>query len=243
MKKTWKLFVTFLTTVFVFGAFILYSTSDMKHPLSDYDPLIVNDITKLNPIKVARVMKPKTSAEISNAVRTSEGYISIGGGRYSMGGQTAYEDSLHLDMRGFNRVLAFDKKEKTITVQTGLTWRDLQEYIDPHNLSVRIMQTYANFTIGGSLSVNVHGRYMGEGPLIRSVQSIKIILANGEEKVANRNVNSELFYSAIGGYGGIGVITEATLSLTDNVKIERKTTPLSNRGLLQKLQKEYQTQP
>jgi len=32
------------------------------------------------------------------------------------------------------------------------------------------MQSYANFTVGGSLSVNVHGRYVNQGPLILSVE-------------------------------------------------------------------------
>lgn len=46
-------------------------------------------------------------------------------------------------------------------MQAGIRWRDIQDYIDSHNLSLKIMQTYANFTVGGSLSVNVHGRYIG----------------------------------------------------------------------------------
>ena len=32
---------------------------------------------------------------------------------------------------------------------------------------------------------------------------------------------NELFFGAIGGYGGLGVIAEVTLQLTDNVKLER----------------------
>ena len=53
-----------------------------------------------------------------------------------------------------------------------MRWCDIQRFVDPHDLSVAIMQTYANFTVGGSLSVNVHGRYVGQGPLILSVRAI-----------------------------------------------------------------------
>jgi FAD/FMN-containing dehydrogenase len=84
------------------------------------------------------------------------------------------------------------------------------------------MQTYANFTVGGSLSVNAHGRYMGEGPLAHSVESLRLILADGNLVEASPTQNPELFYAAIGGYGGIGVIAEATLLLADNIKIERR---------------------
>ncbi|WP_426671518.1 FAD-binding protein [Mucilaginibacter sp. McL0603] len=189
--------------------------------------IIVNDITQLNPIKVSSIIAPTTNQEIIEAVKTHKGPISIGGGRYSMGGQTATENALQIDMRKFNQVLAFSKAEKEITVQTGITWRKIQEYIDTCNLSVKIMQTYANFTVGGSLSVNVHGRYVGQGPLILSVKQIKVVLANGDMLVASPVVNKDLFYGAIGGYGGLGVIVEATLSLTDDCKVLRKDSVMS----------------
>lgn len=187
-----------------------------------YSGTVVNDVTNINPIAVNKVIAPKTSDEIKSVIKNSTGPISIGGGRFSMGGQTATENALHFDMRSFNKILDLDLKKKQITVQSGATWRDIQDAIDKHDLSIKIMQTYSNFTVGGSLSVNAHGRYIGEGPLIRSIESIKIILASGEEVLASPKINTELFFSAIGGYGGIGVITEATLNLVRNEKIKRE---------------------
>lgn len=183
----------------------------------------INDVTQLNPIVVRDVIVPTTIDEIVAAVKTHQGPISIGGGRYSMGGQTATEGALQIDMRQFDKVVNFSKEKKEITVQTGITWRKIQEFIDPHDLSLRIMQTYANFTVGGSLSVNVHGRYIGQGPLVMSVKSIRVVLPNGTLIQANPNVNRDVFYGAIGGYGGLGVIVEATLMLADNVKVERRS--------------------
>lgn len=188
------------------------------------DKNIVNDVTQLNPIKVSQIITPQTSTEIVEAVKKHDGPVSIGGGRFSQGGQTATENALQIDMRKFNRILSFSKEKKEITVQAGIRWRELIQFIDRYDLSVKIMQTYANFTVGGSLSVNVHGRYVGQGPVILSVKSFKIVLANGNFITASPTINSEVFYAAIGGYGGMGVITEVTLSLTNNCKIERKDT-------------------
>ncbi|MDQ7949314.1 MAG: FAD-binding oxidoreductase [Pedobacter sp.] len=187
------------------------------------DPRMVNDITQLNPIKVRDIVAPKTLTELVQAVKTHTGPISIGGGRFSMGGQTATENALQIDMSSYNQVLQFSKKDREITVQAGMTWRKLIQFIDQYDLSVKIMQTYANFTVGGSLSVNVHGRYIGQGPIILSVKTIKVVMANGEVCLASPTSNSDIFYAAIGGYGGIGVIAEVCLSLTENCKIERKT--------------------
>ena len=84
------------------------------------------------------------------------GPVSIGGGHFSMGGQTASPGSLHLDMRTHEPASSeFSPQRQTIRVQAGVRWCDIQRFVDPHGLAVKIMQTYANFTVGGSLSVNV----------------------------------------------------------------------------------------
>jgi FAD/FMN-containing dehydrogenase len=184
---------------------------------------VVNDVSQLNPIRVRQVLTPTTVEEVVAAVKSTRGPISIGGGRFSMGGQTATDGALQLDMRRMDRIVRFSRENKEITVQPGITWRKLQGYIDPYDLSVQIMQSYANFTVGGALSVNVHGRYVGRGPIVMSVKSIRLVLANGDVIAASPTENAELFYGAIGGYGGLGVIVEATLRLTDNVRVERRS--------------------
>jgi len=212
------LFATYLLLVVL--AVWVAGDDDFDVRLHDY---VVNDITELNPVPMADVVAPTSVDEIVAAVLGSSGPISIGGGRYSMGGQTAIDRGLQLDMRDFDDVVALDADAREITVQSGISWRELQEYIDPYDLSVKIMQTYANFSVGGSLSVNVHGRYIGHGPVISSVKAIQLVLADGSVVDASREQNPELFFAAIGGYGGIGVITEVTLDLAVNEKVGRQT--------------------
>ena len=205
--------------------------------------LLINDVTLLNPVSVARVLAPQQEAELIESVTRSRGAISIGGGRFSQGGQTAAPDSLHIDMRRYNQVVAFDAEHKQITVQAGIRWRDLQRYIDPHNLAVKIMQSYADFTVGGSLSVNAHGRYVGEGPLINSVLAIKLLLADGSVVWASPTQQAALFYAAIGGYGGVGIILEAQLQLVDNVKVQRQSTALPLYAYRQYFQQQIRHNP
>jgi FAD/FMN-containing dehydrogenase len=182
---------------------------------------IVNDVSQLNPIAVERIVSPKSVDEIQTVVRDHDGPISIGGARHSMGGQIATEGAFFVDMRSLDRILALDLEKKTITVEAGITWRKIQEAIDPKGLAVKVMQSYSNFTVGGSLSVNAHGRYVGQGSLIASVRSIRMVLSDGSVATASRTENSDLFYGAIGGYGALGVIVEATLDLVDNVRMAR----------------------
>lgn len=184
---------------------------------------VVNDVTGLNPVVVARVVAPRSEQQVVDALRSYPGPVSIGGGRYSMGGQTAADGALQLDMRSLDKVLEFFPERREIRVQSGITWRALLEYIDPYDLSPQIMQSYANFTVGGSLSVNVHGRYVGEGPIVGSVKAIRVVLADGQVVDATPSHNAALFYGVIGGYGGLGVIVEATLGLVENTRIARES--------------------
>jgi FAD/FMN-containing dehydrogenase len=197
-----------------------------KIPHLKSEERIVNDVTHLNPILVAKVETPQTIEELQNIIKTANKPVCIGGGRFSMGGQTASPHCLHIDMRKLNKMLDFSAQEKTIKVQAGIRWCDIQHYIDEHNLSIKIMQTYANFTVGGSLSVNCHGRYIGLGPVILSVKSLDVILANGELLHASPTVKPEIFYACVGCYNAIGVIVNVELELTENVAVKRSHTKM-----------------
>ncbi len=186
------------------------------------DGEFVHDVSQLDRTEVAAILRPASTEAVSAALSRSAAPVSIGGGRYSMGGQTAWPESLHLDMRGMRRLLHLDVAQRRVRVQAGMRWRELQTLIDPHDLSVAIMQSYSNFTVGGSVSVNCHGRYVGKGPIANSIVGLRMVAANGETLDLDRESQPELFHAAIGGYGGLGVITEVELELDRNGRIARE---------------------
>lgn len=141
---------------------------------------VVKEVTGLYPVRVDEVYAPGSVEQLKQVLKSSRKPISIGGGRYSMGGQTATAGTLHVDMRGMDQIIDFDPGNRVIRVQAGVRWKQIQNRIDDFGLSVKIMQTYSNFTVGGSLSVNCHGRYVGLGPLILSVSSIDLLLHDGK---------------------------------------------------------------
>ena len=184
-------------------------------------PQIIEEVTRLFPVEVDQVHVPHSAEEISAILKNSKGKISIWWGRYSMWWQTAAVWWVQIDMREMNQVVSFSQEAKTITVQAGMCWRDIQDYIDPYDLSIMTMQTYSNFTVGWALSVNCHGRYIGFWPIILSVVSLKVALANGDIVTTSPEEKSDIFFATIGGYGWVSIILEATLKLQDNVPLER----------------------
>ncbi|KRE86489.1 FAD-binding protein [Paenibacillus sp. Soil766] len=182
-------------------------------------PFLRSDYSKLRPVKIERVTPTKEIKQLQGIIseaREKGLKISIAGQRHSQGGHTYYRDGIVLDMTPFNKILVFDEKAKTITVQSGATWADVQKYINPYGLAVKTMQSQNIFTIGGSISVNAHGRDIRNGSLIRSVESFRLLGADGQIRNVSRFENAELFPLALGGYGLFGVIMDVTLSLTDD---------------------------
>ena len=197
------------------------SSTGLFAPLAAAQATRINDVTGLNPVSVARALRPHSADEVRTALLAWHGPVSVGGGRYSMGGQIAFRDSLHLDMRAMRQVVRFDPATRVLRMQAGASWRDAQDVIDPHGLAVRIMQSYSNFSLGGSVSVNCHGRYVGRGPVVNSVRALQLVSASGEVLELSRTREPELFRAVFGGYGGLGVVTEVELELEPNGRIER----------------------
>ncbi len=182
----------------------------------------VDDIARIDRTAVQRVLRPASTAAVAAALAASRGAVSIGGARCSMGGQTRAPGSLHLDMRALARPVALDVPRRVVRVQAGMSWRELQQWIDPHGLAVSIMQSYSNFSIGGSLSVNCHGRYVGKGSLVHSLRALQLVDAQGRVHELDRERQPEWFAAVVGGYGGLGVITEAEFDLAGNHRIARR---------------------
>ena len=191
------------------------------------NPLTIHDVSNVQIGTIDALMAPSNYEELRTCIGTSKGPLSIAGGRFSQGGHIWYTNGTVIDMRNFNRVKELDVVNKTITVEAGMTWRQLQQFIQQCGLSIKVMQSYNDFSIGGSVAVNVHGRDIAYGPLIETILSVNVMLADGSIITTSRQEQSDLFALVCGGYGAGGVITEVTLSLTDNVNIECVTTQMN----------------
>jgi FAD/FMN-containing dehydrogenase len=192
----------------------------------------VNDVhSQLNRTRLRELLRPRTKGELANAVRlaTRRGLpISVSGCRHSMGGQQFATDSVCIDTRPLARVISFDRDRGLITAEAGIQWPELiRTYLEAQRdtktqWGIAQKQTGADtFTLGGSLSSNVHGRGLTMKPLISNVESFSLINAEGKSIHCSRSENAELFRTVIGGYGLFGVINDVTLRLIPRRKLRR----------------------
>lgn len=198
-----------------------------------------NDVSRINPERVSKIITVRSQHDVVNTLKNlpKNTKVTISGTRHSQGGHIVYPDGIVLDMTGFNKVVSVSPKDKSITVQSGATWALVQQAANKHGLAVKVMQSSNIFSVGGSLSANVHGRDPRFGPLIETVRSIKVALANGEVVTASRTINKDLFFSVIGGYGLLGVILEAEIELTENLPLKKLTAKVSIQEYVQTIKK------
>jgi FAD/FMN-containing dehydrogenase len=192
----------------------------------------VNDIhSQLNRTRVRELLLPRTRDELAEIVHSASRKgtpISVSGCRHSMGGQQFATDSICIDTRGLHRVTWFDRERGLIEAEAGIQWPELiRSYLGTQGSSemqwgIAQKQTGADtFTLGGSLSSNVHGRGLAMKPLISNVESFTVIDDNGKSVRCSREQNGELFRLAIGGYGLFGLIDTVTLRLVPRQKLRR----------------------
>lgn len=159
--------------------------------------------------------------------------IAVVGAGKSMGGQTVppTPSDYRLSLCKLNKLIDLNVREKTVVVEAGMTWKELQQHIAPHGLSIKSMQSYHDFSIGGSLSVNIHGQALKYAPIIGTVISCTLLQADGSLITLSREENYELFKLVIGGYGLFGIIVDVTLSLTDDMLLVQKSTIIDANNL------------
>jgi FAD/FMN-containing dehydrogenase len=239
MKK--RIILLLVLTLYVFawlGSFHWYEFQ-LDHP-------IVQDIAGLLPTKVKEIKHGETKEQLKQWVKQAHQHgekISIAGMQHSQGGQTYYPGAIMLDMKKYNKILSYNPKAKRITVQSGATWADIQKKINPEGLALEVTQSQNIFTIGGSMSVNVHGRDIRYGSLIDTIDSFHLLQADGSIIRVSRTEHPDLFPLVIGGYGLFGVILDVTLKLTENELYQNETIQMNYRDYSSYFRKHVQSNP
>src|SRR5438067_2412730 len=151
----------------------------------------VNDVhSQLNRTRVRELLTPRTKEELAEIVRSASRKglpISVSGCRHSMGGQQFATDGVCIDTRELDRVISFDRERGLLEAEAGIQCPKLiRTYLEAQTdgkkqWGIAQKQTGADtFTLGGSLSSNVHGRGLRMKPLISNIESFTLITADGK---------------------------------------------------------------
>ncbi|MGI4851179.1 MAG: FAD-binding oxidoreductase [Janthinobacterium lividum] len=199
---------------FIFFLGLFWLSISCAHALS------IDDKSHLNQTQVDQIIKvpQKDHLEFLKSIiklaKLKKIPLSLKGTQHSQGGHSFFKDAWVLDLSSLNQMQMI--QNRIIRVQTGAKWKDVLDFLNDKSLSVSVMQSDYDFSIGGTLSTNVHGWQVNKQPLIHTVLGFHILLADGTYHYCSREQNSDIFKAAIGGYGLLGVIIDVDLDVVEN---------------------------
>ena len=161
------------------------------------------------------IKKPDKYREIENNSLSSDNLITMGSG-YSYAAASFKKNSLSICFKKFNRIIDFDKLNKTITVEAGIEICDFLNFTLQQNLWIPQVPGYPFITIGGAVASNVHGKSCGfHGSIRNLIKKITLFHRNHGWLKLSKDENKEIFDLTIGGFGLTGTIIDVTFNLID----------------------------
>lgn len=163
------------------------------------------------------VYRPSTVdgiCDVYTSARLSGKSIGIRGAGCSYGDAAINAEGIVLELSRMNRVLQWDPEEGIVTIEPGVTVRQLWQYVIEDGWWPPVVPGTMFVTLGGALAMNIHGKNNWKiGPIGDHVVEFTIMTAGAELRICSRESNSELFHAAIGGFGMFGAIISITLKL------------------------------
>lgn len=180
----------------------------------------------------AAAIRPKDVSTLAKAIAatTASGYALIGRGggmSYTNGYTPIRPDTVTVDVGALNRIIEINETDMYITVEAGVTWKQIYDALKPKGLRLPFFGTFSGIkaTVGGGLSQGAlfmgTARY-GQGADI--VLGLEVVLADGSVITTGQGgfKNAKPFYRTYGpdvtglfihDGGSLGIKTKATLQL------------------------------
>jgi FAD/FMN-containing dehydrogenase/ferredoxin len=122
-----------------------------------------------------------------------------------------------LDMNTLNNVISYDPDRKTVKVEAGIRWADLDWYLERFGMSVRSSPSSRFSTVGGWIACGGVGiGSVSVGRLVESVEEVEVVTSQGEVKVLTPK--DPLFHPVFGSEGQLAVVTSVTMKVRERPK-------------------------
>lgn len=118
-----------------------------------------------------------------------------------------------LSLKQLDQVLSLDAHRQTVTVEAGITYGQLSEYLNGEGFALHNMASLPHISVIGACSTATHGSGDKNGNLATAISALEFVTADGEIVPLSREQNKEQFQGAVVGLGAIGVVTKVTLDI------------------------------
>jgi FAD/FMN-containing dehydrogenase len=157
----------------------------------------------------------RSAADVAAAIKLTQELgleVAVRGGGHNVAGRATIDGGVMIDLAPMIATQV-DPKNRTVHVQGGATWAELNRKTQQHGLAVTggvVSSTgVAGLTLGGGL-----GWLMGKhGLALDNLRSVELVSAEGKAMRASKDEEPDLFWAVRGGGGNFGVATSLEYQL------------------------------
>ncbi len=186
-----------------------------SHDIGDIPAIMMKTLFKTLP---DFVVQPKTLEEIQKVITFAHEQkipaVIRGAASWGFGGVIPTHAGLVIDLSPFRNIKSIDTAKKTVTVEAGARWSDIDIVAKKQGLCLMTYPSSKFSTVGGWLSTGGYGinsfRY---GHISKQIVTLTVITGKGEVRQVTPADRDFSYY--ISTEGEFGVVGEVTLKLRD----------------------------
>jgi FAD/FMN-containing dehydrogenase len=182
------------------------------HPEYDVARRIWNGMIDRRPAVIARCAD---ADDVATSVRFASDHglpLAVRGGGHNVAGTATVDDGLVIDLSAM-RAVRVDGSGRTVHVQGGATWADVDRVTAPLGLATTGGVVSETGVAGLALSGGVSHQRRRDGMTIDNLVSAEVVLADGRRVRASADQHPDLYWALRGGGGNFGVVTSFELRL------------------------------
>ena len=161
----------------------------------------------------AEVVRPTTTAQVADIVRRAHAdgrRVKVIGAGHSFT-PAAMTNGVLLSLERMRGVLAVDTGRHRVTVQAGITLRDLGDELAAVGLAMPNLGDINVQSVAGAINTATHGTGLAWGNIATTIVGMELVDGRGEVVRCDESSDPELLRVARVGVGALGVVTEVTI--------------------------------
>jgi L-gulonolactone oxidase len=174
------------------------------------------------------IRKPTTEAElvriVVDAAERGQRVKCVGAGHSFT--PIACTDGVMVDLRGYRRVLHHEPETHRITVEAGISLRELSDELDARGLALDNMGDIAYQSIAGATATATHGTGWHFGNLSSRIVGMRLIAGDGSIVDCTEHENADLLAAARVGLGALGIVSTITFEAVPAFRLHAIEEPL-----------------
>lgn len=167
----------------------------------------------------SQLYMPESLDQVQELVAQSK-RIKVLGSRHSFN-RIADCTECFLSLRNLNQVIELNTVDNTVTVEGGILYGELSEYLHSHGYALHNLASLPHITVAGACATATHGSGDRNKNLAAVVRSMEIVKADGEKVTFCRDSQDRDIAGAAVGLGGLGVVTKITLDVNPSFRMSQ----------------------